>query len=627
MPLHLQYLPLFVIGLLLLGSTTQAQTTFSNVAPSAGIDHVYHTMWEMGGGAAIFDYNKDSLLDIYYLGGTARDALYQNNGDGTFTNVAMAAGLGFTDSVITLGITTGDIDNDGYREVFLSTMLGEPNRILKNNGNGTFTDISVSAGITNDSLFTLGSSFGDYNKDGYLDIYVSNYVQRPRTLFDSLGNFASFAHTCSPNTLFLNNGDETFTDVTNTTQTADTGCALATAFTDYNSDGNLDIWVINDFGAWISPNTVYHNTGTAFNNVGNAANIDIGIYGMGIAIGDYDQDLDLDYYITNIGRNVLHKNNGNGTFTDTTNAAGVSDQWLIQDSLHATGWGTGFMDIDNDSYVDLFVANGYMPAVPELKTSLLDPDKLYRNNGDGTFSDISNTIAPDSNHISRGFAFGDVDNDGDIDLVPIPGLLTVSVDTHKVPLYQNNLNNTNNWLQVSLEGVISNRDAYGAQIKIYINGQSWIHEIDGGSSHASQHSTIAHFGLGSATIVDSLVIHWPNGLIETVSNIAPNQRLYLTEGTITNTSNNIHQTLGQLIAAPNPANQQLLLRYNLHQQQTAQLSIWNALGQEIWQLKDATNQFINQNIAINTSNFANGIYFIHLTANGKTQTQKIVIQH
>jgi len=600
-----------------------AQTTFTNIAPSAGIDHYCDLHWDMGGGVAIFDFNKDSLQDIYYTGGINRDALYLNNGDGTYTNISLSAGLGFTDSVKTMGVCTGDFNNDGYRDVFLNTPKGEPNRLLKNNGNGTFSDISVSAGLVQDSLFTMSSAWGDYNKDGYLDLYVTNYILHPNVILDSVNNFLGFDHQCSPNRLFLNNGDETFTDVTNTTQTGDTGCALATTITDYDSDGDMDIWVINDFGQWILPNELYQNTNGNLNPVAAAANVDARMFGMGIAIGDYDQDLDLDYYITNIGRNLLHKNEGNGTFIDTTAAAGVENEWYIQDSLHATGWGTGFMDIDNDSYLDLFVSNGYVPAVPELMTSLIDPDKLFKNNGDGTFTDISHTFNPDSAHVTRGFAYGDMDNDGDIDLIPVATLISNAVDTHKVVLFQNNLNNNNNWLAVALEGTTSNRDAFGSQIIIYVNGQSWIHEISGGSSHTSQNSSVAHFGLGTATIVDSLIINWTNGLQEKLTNITPNQTLYLTEGLITHL-NPVFAASTQLNAMPIPAQQTLFIQYQMNTPQEASLSLSNALGQIVW--TTSINQS-KESLQIATDHLPNGFYLLQLNTTDEQAVKKIIIQH
>lgn len=617
----------FVIFLLLttLVSNSFCQTTFSDLSPTLGIAH-FHKSNDMGGGVALFDYNQDSLLDIFYTGGEQRATLYRNNGNGTFTDVSVAAGLGFTDSVTAIMVTTGDIDNDGYREIFLGTEPEEPNYLLKNNGNGTFTDITALAGIAADSAWAMSAMFGDYDRDGYLDLYIGNYVEDTDIVIDSMGT-VDVRHTCTANVLFRNNGNGTFTDVTQTVMVGDTGCTLAVTFTDYDTDGDADIYNANDFGQWLQPNVLYQNTlSTSMVDIAPAANIDAGIFGMGIAIGDYDQDLDLDYYVTNIGRNILHRNNGNGTFTDTTNAAGVGDQWVIQDSLQATGWGTGFMDIDNDSYLDLYVANGQINAIPQFMTSRVDPDKLFLNNGDGTFSDISASLEIDSLATTRGFAYGDIDNDGDIDLFPVTSLVESGHDTLVMPILQNNLNNTNNWLQVSLEGTISNRDAYGTLLYIYLNGKAWVQEVNGGGSHCSQHSTIAHFGLGNATVVDSLVIHWPNGLIEKQSNIAINQRLHLVEGIITNLQEINPQPL-EWIVFPNPAHTQINVRYQtIIDDNQSTLELINALGQIVWQQKIANNlQLQQQNIAV--SHLEAGIYFVRLHTKQQVQTQKIIIQH
>lgn len=602
-----------------------AQTTFSDLSPTIGITH-FHKSNDMGGGVALFDYNQDSLLDIFYTGGQQRATLYKNNGNGTFSDVSIAAGLGFTDSVTAIMVTTGDIDNDGYREIFLGTEPEEPNYLLKNNGNGTFSDITSAAGITADSAWAMSAMFGDYDRDGFLDLYIGNYVEDSDLRVDSVG-VVDVRHTCSANALFHNNGNGTFTDVTQTVMVGDTGCTLATTFTDYDSDGDADIYNANDFGQWLMPNVLYQNTlSGSMTNVAPAANIDAGLFGMGIAIGDYDQDLDLDYYVTNIGRNVLHRNNGNGTFIDTTNAAGVGNQWYIQDSLQATGWGTGFMDINNDSYLDLYVANGQINAIPQFMTSRIDPDKLFLNNGDGTFSDISASLDIDSLATTRGFAYGDIDNDGDIDLFPVTSLVESGHDTLVVPILQNNLNNTNNWLQVGLEGTISNRDAYGTLLYIYVNGKAWVQEVNGGGSHCSQHSTIAHFGLGSATIVDSLVIHWPNGLVEKETNITANQRLHLVEGVITN-----HQKINtpslDWIVFPNPAHTQISVRYQtLIDNKYSRLELINALGQITWQKEIKNNtHLLQQNIAV--SHLEAGIYFIRLHTAQQVKTQKIIIQH
>ena len=581
----------------------------------------------MGGGCAWFDYNQDSLIDIYLAGGTVRDALFRNNGDGTFTNVTSSAGLDFTDSITTIGVTTGDIDNDGYREIFVLTMTSTPSILLKNNGDGTFTDITLSSGIAIDTSWGQGASFGDYNRDGYIDLYVGNYVDTVGFFQDSsIQNGSGFSHLCFRNTLFRNNGDNTFTDVTDIVGGGDTGCNLGVAFTDYDSDGDMDLYSVNDFGEWIIPNKLYRNEypSNSFTEVSSGSNMDAEMYSMGIAIGDYDMDLDLDYYITNIGRNRLHQNNGDGTFTDTTDAAGVANQWIIPNSTQSTGWGTGFLDIDNDMYLDLFVSNGFIGTEAYLLTAEDDPNALFYNNGDGTFTDIASSAGVDHLGIGRGFAFADYDNDGDNDLASIPIFPETDNDSFAIIIYRNDLSNSNNWLKVNLEGTISNRDAYGSQMIIYVGGKSWIHEVSGGASHASQHSTTTHFGLGSSLTVDSLVINWPNGMVETVYNIAANQTLWLIEGMNTNIRDLEAEPLS-LNIFPNPASDKVFIRFDLPQSTTTQLTISNLLGQTVWQQSQKLLSGKNQ-LEWDCEHFSEGVYLIKLEVDGRLISRKIIVQ-
>ncbi len=509
----------------------RAQTSFVNRASDLGIQHNHDIFVQMGGGVALFDFNNDLLEDVFLTGGNAISALYQNIGNDSFVNISLQAGLLVTDSLLVSGVVTGDIDNDGFRDLFLYTYHGSRNCLLYNNGDGTFSDITFSAGVQGDSLWSHSATFGDINRDGFLDLYVGQFIEVPIVIADSLGNLVSFNHVCIPNQLYLNNGDNTFSLADNLLSVGDTGCALSTIMTDYDLDGDADLLVVNDFGAWVSPNTLYQNNfPNPFVNMGNSSGIQSSIYGMGIAYGDYDQDADIDYYATNIGRNVLQKNLGNGQFIDTTDAAGVGNRWVQTDSLQATGWGCGFMDIDNDSKLDLYVSNGYIDAFDELMTSPHDPDKLYHNNGDGTFSDISHLIPQDSFSSNRGFAYADYDNDGDLDLFPVHVRVHNSSPFNYYTVYENQLNNGKHWLKLKLVGSVSNRDAYGAKIFMHLGSSHWLHEVSGQGSHCSQHSSVAHFGLDSHAVVDSIIIKWPSGHIDRIYQPPGDQFLEYTEG-------------------------------------------------------------------------------------------------
>lgn len=581
---------LLLLTFLLYYSTVEAQI-YREVSDSIGIQHVYNSQMLMGGGCAFFDYDNDGDDDLYLSGGYARDYLYQNTGNGQFVEVGIAAGLASTANYYTFGVTTGDIDNDGDRDIFITTFVDEDqqganlfhnNKLFTNNGNGTFLDESIQAGIVDSSL-SVAASFGDVNKDGYLDIYVVNYIADDGPLYDSTGQLNGIFSRGFPNFYYINNGNGTFRQEASTQGVADTGCGLAVAFTDYDNDNDVDIYIANDFGEWGRRNTLYQNQSltNTLTDVSTTSGTDIGLFGMGIAIGDYDEDLDLDYYVTNLGRNVLLHNNGNGTFADTTAYAGVENQY-VDSVLLATGWGCAFLDYNNDSYLDLFVANGQMEMPPGFReTHPEDPNKMYHNNGDGTFTDTTNHLQLDSKTIAHGMAYSDFDNDGDLDIVV--NVIDVAIPSDSTPhslFYRNDgASSGQNWVQIDLQGTISNRDAYGSHVLVYAAGRVFLREVDGGSSHASQHSSIQHIGLGTITSVDSVAVIWPNTGREVFSTININQKNHLIEGQITNI--NLTNKL-ELKVYPNPTRDILWVEIPAHITLPNEVYIYNNLGQLLY---------------------------------------------
>ncbi len=508
---------------------------FSEISNEAGIETHCYTPLYMGGGVATFDFNNDGWEDIYITGGINSDAIYINNGDGTFEKKGNEIGLFVTLNSITTGVTTGDIDNDGVREIFVycsmptnfTFITPTENFLFKQNEDGTLTDISEQAGIIENN-YTMAASFGDYNLDGYLDLFVANYLIQPQMETDSLGNI-TFTHLCWDNQMYVNNGDGTFTEQSINLNLSNSGCALAATFTDLDFNHIPDIYLANDFGEFITPNAAYLNNFPEdnFTNVAETAGLNAGIYGMGIATGDFDNDLDLDYYVTNIGRNVFFENNGNLIFSDISTETYTENTYA--DSLFATGWGCNFADFNNDSHLDLFVSNGHIPAADFIATNEVDPNKLYLNNGDKTFTDFSSEWNIDKTDINRGSAIADFDNDGDIDII------NVTIHAFEEPegtnsfLFRNDQNNNNNWIKVKLTGVFSNRDAFGSKIIVHTPNQSFLREIGGGSSHASQNSSIAHFGLGSISQIDSIEVFWVGGKRQVETNISTNQTLNIIE--------------------------------------------------------------------------------------------------
>jgi hypothetical protein len=503
------------------------QISFIEESVQSGISHSQVHMFDIGGGVAIFDFDNDGWDDVYFTGGEQSDKLYQNLGTGQFQDITIASGISAFSEVETFGVTTGDIDNDGYREILVTSLIGDPNLLLYNNGDGTFQQISLPENGL--QYWSVSAAFGDVNQDGLLDILIGNYIFQSGFIVEN-GNVLGFDHDCFPNRLYLNNGDLSFTDVSNTYGIGDAGCALAVAFTDYDNDRDVDVMVSNDFGEWVQPNQLFRNDFPvpSYTNVSTQQNMDFPMYGMGIAIGDYDKDLDLDYYQTNIGRNRLSENGPNG-FVNVTEFAGVENDSL--NGLNTTSWGTFFADLDNDSWLDLFVANGKIPTTEFIANVALDPNKLYHNSGDGTFEDITASANVGSTLKGRGAAYGDLNKDGLLDI--LVNNISNGEEQSQVSFFTNTTNNTNHWLGVKLIGVQSNRDAFGTHVKIVVGGDSWIQELSGGGSHASQNSSIIHFGIGTNTVADSIVVIFPSGSETVLTNVPADQIITVLEDVLT----------------------------------------------------------------------------------------------
>ncbi len=525
---------------------TSAQVKFEESALTHGMKHVAIASDFMGAAVAVFDYNNDGWQDVYLTGGLEPDKLFKNLGKGVFADVTSAAG-GFQASTgyKTTSVVTADLNNDGFREVIVGTARNMPLFIYKNNGDGTFTHITPTTGITTTRNTTALVS-GDYDLDGKLDLYVINYVQVPRTLFDSDGNVVGYNHTCSPNEFYRNLGGLSFTEIGLSIGVADTihtttppgpvnaGCGLAGLFTDINGDYLPDIYVANDFGLFTHiGNAYYKNTypTPGFQDLRVASGLDAHIFGMGIAQGDYDKDGKLDLYVTNLGRNILYRQTSSGVFQDVTTAAGVEDGKDIN-NLNVVGWGTAFLDYDNDGYEDLYVANGYVPAAKSYETSLNSENKLYHNLKNGTFEDVSAAAEVNDKKMHRGMATGDFDNDGDEDML-VSKLVSTGVPVSDYTLYYiNNQNMGHHWLQVSLQGngTTTNRDGYGSTVNVYYANSKGIRSLSGGGSHASQSSSVLHFGLNTTSTVDSVEVFWPGGQRTRILNPPVDKHILVQQG-------------------------------------------------------------------------------------------------
>ena len=516
----------------------EAGLTLMNVSGEGRNDYIIEAN---GNGAAFFDYDNDGDMDVlithgstikgYARGGDPVVALYENVGGGRFVDRTAKAGL--DKKGWAFGVCVADYDNDGYEDFYV-TAYG-PNLLFHNNGDGTFEERAAAAGVA-DPHWGTGCAFGDYDRDGYVDLYVANYVAfdantRPRDCV-YMGTLKVF---CGPkglqgeaDVLYHNSGDGTFSDVTVAAGIKDPGYpGFGVVFSDFDNDGWPDIYVANDS----FPNFLFRNKrdGT-FEEVGLISGTSLDLFGrpqagMGIAVGDYDANGLFDIYVTNFAEdtNTLYQNLGKMTFADVTATSGAASA-----SLPHLGWGTGFADFDNDGWLDLFVANGHVyPDVDRLKgiSRYLQPKELYRNLGNGRFAEISGRVAGDLStpRPSRGAAFGDYDNDGDIDV------LVINVNS-KPSLYRNDGGNRKAWIGFRLIGASSNRDAIGARVEIEAGGRTQIGEVRSGGSYLSHNDMRVHFGIGSAQRVDRIRIRWPNGKTETLGGMNTGQYVTIREG-------------------------------------------------------------------------------------------------
>jgi len=526
---------------------------FVNVTDAAGIHFKHNSAPEkkyvvesMSGGVALFDYNNDGCLDIYFTNAltvdtahsprSARSALYRNNCDGTFTDVTEGSGVAYPGWA--MGVVAADFDGDGYEDLYLTCLEG--NHLYHNNGDGSFSDVTEKAGVR-DGRWSTGAAFGDYDRDGNLDLFVANYVGFKLSDLPEFGKgkfcrYRGLAVQCGPrglpgdgDSLFHNNGDGTFTNVTEKAGVADPDgrYGLGVLWTDVDADGWPDLYVANDSG----PNFLYHNQhdGT-FREIGFQAAVAVNADGkeqasMGVAAGDYLHTGRLALFVSNFEDeyDTLYRPDEPLMFTDVSYASGIARAMGPY-----VGWGTAFFDYDTDAWPDLIVVNGHVyPQVDQLErgSKYAQPILLFHNNGNGTFSEVAAQtgealMVP---RVSRGAAFGDIDNDGDIDVV-------INNLNGKPTILRNDGGNRNNWITIKTVGAGRNRDALGTRLKVVSGDLVQWDEVHSGGSYLSASDLRLHYGLGKHKQVDLIEVHWPDGGIETVRNVQANQFLTVEEG-------------------------------------------------------------------------------------------------
>jgi enediyne biosynthesis protein E4 len=558
MPLKLTLASLLFVSATLLAPSVQppAPVTFTDVTSQAGINFVNASSTEkkfivesMSGGAAFFDYDNDGKLDIYLVNSYTVEAalakqprppaaLYRNLGNGKFietTSKADVANPGWA-----VGASVADYDNDGFDDLYV-TCFG-PDKLYRNLGNGTFADVTAKANVS-DERFSTGAAWGDYDRDGDLDLFVASYVDFKLNDLPQFGKGAQCQYRgisvqCGPrglpgagDALYRNNGDGTFTDVAKAARVDDANgyYGLGVMWTDFDDDGWPDIFVAND----VTPNYAYRNNrdGT-FTEIGLPSGLAVDENGneqacMGVSIGDYDRDGRLDLIATNFADdyNTIYHREGDTTFSDVTRATKTAEA-----SLPFVGWGVRFFDYDHDGWLDLLVVNGHVyPQVEGAFPGGMYGQRklLYRNLRNGTFAEIAAEVgkALTMRRVSRGAAFGDYDEDGDVDVI------VNELDGAPTLMRNDGGQEAGNWLQLKLVGTgKSNRNAVGARVKLIADNLTQIDEVHAGDSYLSHSDWRLHFGLARAQAVSELIIKWPSGQTERLTKLSVNRTLTISEG-------------------------------------------------------------------------------------------------
>lgn len=618
---------------------------FTNITESAGVTDihranpidqqcVFDVTFVMNSGCAFGDYNNDGFPDLYLAnGGDFSNTLYRNNGNGTFTDVTQTAGVG--DLSRSMGVGFGDVDNDGWLDLYI-TNFGQPNRLYLNNQNGTFTDISAQAGVGH-SGFNTSFVFDDFNKDGWLDIYVVTYGE----ICDLVPEDDSLAG--SPNVLYLNNQDGTFTDMTVAAEAGGgTRWSLAVTSVDIDNDGDQDIYVANDFkgGSTLLINELAEMGVLRFTDRSEQYNVQILGNMMSAIFGDIDNDGDLDFYSTNIredppqdpGRfngNALFRNEyPTPVFTDISFESGANmGHW---------GWGSLFIDVDFDGWLDILEVNGW--PLNTGGTNFAFRSNLLFRNLDGThFEEIGQSLGLDRPETtsgiilldSRGLAKADIDNDGDEDVY-------IRNNRESGVLLRNDYSGPNHWLQLEARGTTSNRFAIGTRFRLTAGSITRTDYVTGGNSYLSQSSPIVTFGLGQATSVDSLVVLWPAGGRDVFFNLQADRRYRIVEGegnvTSVRTPSGERAPRGSqdLIFDIQTTPEGIRISFGGSAGSFLEISVFNLLGQKISQIFKGTISTPQQEIIWNGRNnhgrqIGSGVYFIRMLSDANVRTKKVVM--
>jgi len=547
-----------------------AQIAFDNEAETLGVEIICgNTLF--GNGVSFFDYDNDGWDDLTVATADDDPVRFYKNINGNFVEQILNIA---NNNWRNKQVNWVDIDNDGDNDLFVTSDTSI-NRLYENLGNMILQDITSTSGLLNEVLVTYGASWGDYNNDGFLDVFLSN------------------RDTTIPNILYKNNGNNTFSLVNSESGLITTGTlSFCSAFIDYNKDGFQDIYVANDKVEY--PNIMYKNNGDGtFTEVGFETGTDITIDAMSVTIGDYNSDSWLDIYVTNdVVGNVLLKNNGNGTFSDETLSSNTA--------MNSVAWGSVFLDAENDGDLDIYVSAEHDGTVSGYLSSA-----LFTNNNDEYI--LENEAIPDDYAISYSNAIGDIDNDG------YPEILVNNINHDNIFLWKNNSNNTNNWLKVKLEGTISNRNGVGSMIEISVNGEKQYRYTLIGEGYLSQNSASEIFGIGDATVIDYVKVNWLSGTEDIFYNVSPNQNLKIVEGS----SLSIEESnTSEIKLFPIPTTEILNIESSLP---IEEVMVYNLLGE----VNISAYMYKNE-ISLDVTSLEPGIYFLRLSLNSSQEIIKFI---
>jgi hypothetical protein len=553
-----------------------SQVTFTDVAPSLGVNDAGAAQ-----GVVFLDVNNDGWLDIFLANNNTPSKLWINNNGTSFTESSTSWGVNMTSP--TRGISAADFNNDGFIDVMIGNWQ-TPIMLFKNTGTA-FINYSTDAGV---AFMSYGGSINwiDYNKDGKIDVLFANDGMPPKY-----------------NYFFRNDNLLSFTNVAYSIGLIDSSSTLCLAASDYNNDSYPDLFL----GTQSNPGSlltsiVYKNNGNGtFTDVTNASGITTNYYTWGAEWGDFNNDGYMDLFLANTtGFNQLYKNNGNGTFTDVTVAMGVNDP--------GQSYSCGWADIDNDGDLDLYVARGQTYV-----------DKMYRNDGT-TFTDISTAAGMGDLRHSSCVSWGDYNNDGFLDLY-------LNNNGTENRLYKNS-GNSNKWIILRLNGVNSNRSAIGTRVRIKTGTLNQIREVEGGSGGKGMNSLPVEFGIGTASIIDSLIIKWPSGLEQRFANVTPNTIYNVTEGQTIGV-NNINSIIPDKYSLsqnyPNPFNSMTNVKWQMLNECEAKIVVFDMLGKEVATLVNEKLDAGSYQILFDASQLPSGIYFYKLTAGNFSETKKMIL--